>query len=117
MKTMQLKTFLALIVGLIDVTRAKLDGISTSTYDVIPERKTDAKYVGSTTIASYNRSTLTKLRCAGFCEALPGCGGFNFCEKGGRTCEAVEASPAPLDMSLLRSTVGCFYYHKAVVSS
>ena len=114
---MQLTTFLALVFGLIDITRVRLDGISTSTYDVIQERKTDAKYVGSTTIASYNRSTLTVLRCAGFCEALPGCGGINFCEKGDRTCEAVEASPAPLDLSLLRKIVGCFYYHKALVSS
>ena len=116
---MRLTTSLVLFFIVIDVTCGTLNSVfSTSTYDVIPDRKIDAIYVGTTTLATHNRSTLTIVGCAGICEDAPGCGGFNFCELSeDRTCEAVATSQAPLDMSSLRWAVGCFYFHKALVSS
>ena len=112
-------TFLFLIFGPINVTHAMLhDVISTSSYSVLLEKTIDQVYYGTTAISTHNRTTLTTVECAGICERAPGCGGFNFCHiLGNRTCEAMTANQEPLDTTRdFRWTLGCFYFHKALVS-
>ena len=111
---MRLPMYLAIIYHLISVTGAPLNFI----YEVIPDKKTNTKYKGTTTLVTHNRSTLTAVECAGICEEATGCGGFNYCEisAGYRTCEAVEANKEPIDPTELRWFKGCFYFHKSTVS-
>ena len=113
---MQLVMVFALVFVLKNAAGATLHFSSVSTYAVIPDRKYDVIYRGTSTIATYNRSTLTIVECAGICETASGCGGFNYCDvSGGRTCEALKANQVPIHTNKLFKDPGCFYFHKSVV--